>query len=538
MTYIAPSSNIRILKDVPLDTTYNHTIYFASASAQSSYFIGKQKYNLTNYTYQRVNSNTIRVGLSADDLYDCNYIMFQNTNFGTKWFYAFITEVNYINNEVAEVRYELDVMQSWFFDFELHQCFVEREHALIDTIGNNIAPEPVALGEYVFNDYGKITSALDPLCVIIAVSDTGEAATTGNVYDGVYSGVTYHAYNIDDTSGINTFVSQYLQSPDSIVSMYMCPVICVGQVIPEGGLVITGSTSGWGYTSSGAALVGNEDLDGYTPVNKKMYTYPYNFFHVDNASGQALDLRYEFFENLTHTPQLKIDGIVSAPVKITCRPYNYKGVANNVLNTEVITLDNYPQCSWNIDAYKVWLSQNIIPYAGRILGAGAGLAGNVGQAGIGLMTGDYVGALQGAGRAIGSAQNVQTQVSDFMSSAYQASISADIMRGSIASGNVNVSHGYQTFYGGRCSITAQYARSIDNFFTMFGYATNQIKVPNTHGRPHWNYVKTGGCVIVGSIPADYERAICNIHDAGITYWMNGDEVGHYDLDNTIGGDSD
>ena len=48
--YIAPNTNIRILKNVPLDTSYDHTIWFDSASAQSTYFIGKQKYNLATYT--------------------------------------------------------------------------------------------------------------------------------------------------------------------------------------------------------------------------------------------------------------------------------------------------------------------------------------------------------------------------------------------------------------------------------------------------------------------------------------------------------
>ena len=95
--YINPQTNIRILSNVPLDTTYDHTIYFDSASAQYNYFISLQKYNLTNYTYQRVKRGVARVGIKADNLYDCNYMMFQNTAYGNKWFYAFITSVEYIN---------------------------------------------------------------------------------------------------------------------------------------------------------------------------------------------------------------------------------------------------------------------------------------------------------------------------------------------------------------------------------------------------------------------------------------------------------
>ena len=82
------------------------------------------------------------------------------------------------------------------------------------------------------------------------------------------------------------------------------------------------------------------------------------------------------------------------------------------------------------------------------------------------------------------------------------------------------------------SITADYARMIDDFFSMFGYATKRIKVPNRSSRPQWNYVKTGGCIINGSIPADAERMICAIHDRGITYWKNAVNYGNYSLDNS------
>ena len=114
--YIEPQTNVKLLRNVPLDNTYEHTIYFGDAGSQTSYFSGLTKYNLTNYTYQRVNSNQMRVAKKADDLYDCNYLMFQNTAFGSKWFYAFVTGVEYVNNETSTITYEIDVMQTWFFD--------------------------------------------------------------------------------------------------------------------------------------------------------------------------------------------------------------------------------------------------------------------------------------------------------------------------------------------------------------------------------------------------------------------------------------
>ena len=85
--YIEPNSNIKIYKNVPLDNTYNHTLYFSSLSSQKAYFHGNSdilKYNLTAQSYQRVVKGSMRIAVKADNLYDCNYLAFQNSSFGTK----------------------------------------------------------------------------------------------------------------------------------------------------------------------------------------------------------------------------------------------------------------------------------------------------------------------------------------------------------------------------------------------------------------------------------------------------------------------
>ena len=184
--YINPQTNIKLLKNVPLDTSYEHTIYFSSASDQSTYFASLVKYNLTNYTYQRVKRGYARVGIKADSLYDCNYMMFQNTAYGSKWFYAFITSVEYVNNECSEITFELDVMQSWFFNCKPDYCFVEREHSKSDNVGDNILPEPVEIGEQIYSSGVNQVDNLGELCVIVESLDTSAAEFSGVIYDGIY----------------------------------------------------------------------------------------------------------------------------------------------------------------------------------------------------------------------------------------------------------------------------------------------------------------------------------------------------------------
>lgn len=516
--YIQPETNIRILRNVPLDTTYEHTIYFGSKSAQYNYFAGLTKYNLTNYTYQRVKRGVCRVGIKADNLYDCNYMMFQNKAYGDKWFYAYITSVEFVNNECAEISFELDVIQTWFFDCEPDYCFVEREHTVTDAIGEHIEPEAVDTGEYIFNTYEPIKLMRD-MVVAISIADV-DGGVDGTLYDGVYGGTTIWAYDSTDTNGINAKLNEYTEKPDSIVGMYMFPKLFIGSIPDNHRLNYGASASATVIELNG--VTNNTLLDGYKPKNKKLYTYPYNFYHVDNGSGSSLILRYEFFNK--GKPVVQISGTVTQPVSAVLRPCAYKGLPSRTelsdagqLFTESIALNNYPICSWSFDAYQAWVAQNAIPI------------GINGVASVAKLS-----AVSDSPFMLGSGERgIIGQVASVLTQAYKASISADITKGNLNNGCVNVANNVQQFNGGRCSVSKEYAKMIDDYFSMFGYSVRRIKKPNRFTRPHWNYVKTIGATITGSVPADDMRKICQIYDAGITFWKRGSEVGRYDLDNSV-----
>lgn len=520
--YIQPNSDLYLLNNVPLDDTYDHTLYFASASAQSSYFLGRRKYSLTGQSYQRVNKGVARVGVLADNLYDVNYIMFRNTAFGTKWFYAFVKKIEYVNNNCSDVYYEMDVLQTWHFDYNLDDCFVVRQHTTTDNIGDNINPEPLAIPECVTNGYHTVTYGqegfgLSDMAVIIAIVDTNNE-TSGTLYDGIYGSAQLFAYSDTDIDGINAKVNEYVQKPDAIIGMYMLPEKIIAGGIPSDHQIKIGSRARQ-LSATLDTISTSDTLNGYKPKNNKLYTYPYNFIQVDDGLGSTLPLRYEFFSN--HTARVLVEGTITQPVSIVLRPYNYKNSQSGsaatypTLNTEMISLGNFPLCSWNVDSYQAWVAQNTLPI---VIGGAKTVGGIIGQA----LTGNIGGAIMTAFEG----------VTGPMQQDYQASIAADQSRGSLSNGGPNVASGKCNFFWARMSVPASVAVSIDDFFTRFGYAMNRLTTPNRSARPHWNYVKTAGCTVTGSVPADDMRKICGIYDVGVTWWKNPAEIGNYSLDNS------
>lgn len=116
----------------------------------------KAKFKLEKYSYQRKNG-VLTVALTTEQLYDCNYIAYKNTSFENKWFYGFITNIEYVSNDVTNIYFSEDVLQTWMFDYTLNPCFVAREHTLDDTIGSNIQPENLELGPYIYENQHTLT---------------------------------------------------------------------------------------------------------------------------------------------------------------------------------------------------------------------------------------------------------------------------------------------------------------------------------------------------------------------------------------------
>ena len=123
-----PQTEVHLLSNVPFNFSYNNVMDFDTINEQTTYFINKSKLEFEDLTHQRVNNNSINLEVAYEDLYDVNYMMFQNEKIPGKWFYAFITSYDFVSPNVTRISYQIDVYQTWLFEMEWQTTYVEREH--------------------------------------------------------------------------------------------------------------------------------------------------------------------------------------------------------------------------------------------------------------------------------------------------------------------------------------------------------------------------------------------------------------------------
>ena len=546
MAAITPSTELYLLK-APLEDDGRNTLTFASKTAQYNYFIGLPKLNEhglssvdanPDFTYQR-KDGIIRFPAHIDDLYGYNYVMYKNSNYGNKWFYAFISKMEYVNDNTTFISIKTDVFQTWQFDMHYKASFIEREHANTDTPGDNTIPEGLEIGEPIANgntlsmpytfegDYYIAFQLSDLTTELINNAPSGYGAD--QVYGGIFSGLW--------TICVPTYTSaltlikhyDYKNKGDAIVSCYYAAPLTA---TATGGAKTVSLPTGSGSVNAliiypdsynDAKLIADErlskptSLNGYTPVNKKLLTYPYSYFIGTNNAGSTCVYHYEDFT--TSDCRFQVVGALCQGMSIKCMPFYYKDLGNDMksLNDYSLTAGKTPTCAWSSDYYLNWVAQNS---SAMQIQAGGSLA---------------VGAMNAAatGNLLGFAGNALSTVFGVMAETERASKVPDQAKGNAAAGDINVSLGVDCFnFKGMCC-RAGYALRIDNFFSMYGYKTNRVKIPNITGRLNWNYVKTIGFNFTGDIPQEDADEIRTLFDNGLTLWHNPSTYLDYSQSNPI-----
>lgn len=537
-----PSTTIYLCAGVPLNNRYDHTLRFLSRDDQLQYFQGKVVRTLTDYSYVR-KSWKLKVAATMEAAREWSYLFFTNGASGKRYFY-FINQIEYINDNAVELTLEMDVMQTYQFDWTLRPCYVEREHSPTDTVGENTINEGLDAGELITAATETIDLSSDLVVMTAATVDLNtvlihpeqDPTILGSCYENLFGGFGITATPLKDDNGISLWddlagVLNTLNTKgkiDTVFAMWMYPKKLI-------------TTNNGDYENPFIKYVEkSKDFDyevtkkpatfgTYTPKNAKMLQYPYRFMYVTNNDGGAAMYHYEKFPSVNSIGFL-IQGNIAPDAVVKLIPLNYKGVGTN--HDESLAMSGYPLCSWNNDSYKMWLAQNQNQQKMNLAVSGLKIAGGVAAIAAGVVGSGATGGLSGVAGITAGAGLVSSGASNIASQLAQRAdqeVQPPQARGSY-SGSHNVARGLQNFVIHHKQIDEYHARVIDDYFSMYGYATRKVKTPNYTSRPGWNYIKTVGSNVGGNFCQEDLKQINEIFDKGITFWKNTD-VGNYDLNN-------
>ena len=498
MAVFTPQGVVKLIGVVPFNPSYENVVRFSSEYIQQSYFNSKTIDEIDEFTFIRKDSG-IKVPVNIENLYGVNYVAYKNSG---KWIYCFVTDKQYINDGTTQLTLEVDVFQTWLFQMNIRRCFVEREHVADDSFGKHLTEEGLDTGDFKRVSLTR-SGHLENMSIVVALTADEELTSYyGNLYGGIYSGLYYFAVSADSggVGAVNDLIQTLVGNGkgDRIISIFMCPTD------------FTTTTGASAKTYDISPSNRPTSIDGYTPRNNKLLTYPYTFLYVSNNNGLSATYKYEFMTN-PDSPQFELTGDFSPSPTIFLIPKGYKGIGANY--DEKLVLGNYPQCSWTSDIYAAWLASNRNTMS-------LGFANNALQAIGGIATGNIALTGMGVSGVIGQIAQMKDR-----------EIQPNQARGNTGGGGSTLAVGIHDFHFMPTTITREYAERIDNFFDMYGYKVNTVKTPNITGRPYWNYVKTNGSIVVGDIAMEDIQKIQTIFNNGVTIWHNPDNVGNYSLNN-------
>lgn len=334
-----PQTEVHLLTGVPFNISYNNVRDFKTAEEQLSYFIGKTKFTFDKLTYQRVTANSIKLDINYNDLLDVNYMMFKNESIKNKWFFAFITDYEFVSENTTRITYQLDVFQTYLFDYQFQSTYVEREHTTRYDIDGypiiNTLDEGLAYGSDYITTKIKHYEQLEGIIWAIIVSKVNLQAIPNKAYGGsnvsniptplYFYGVPISAdgsnmgnFTINGTSvsTIQDLWNLFTNSPDfvgSIVSMYYTSYVpfvvskqssnaitvsSIGGSLVDlyGGLKVL-KFSGFKWGTFMPTIF--EDMYAQFPKysESKLLMYPYSLIEITNFKGETFTLKMENMTN-------------------------------------------------------------------------------------------------------------------------------------------------------------------------------------------------------------------------------------------------
>lgn len=532
---------LKLYKNFPIND-YANQVYYANQDTRNAEFDKYEDRSIKDLASCDKTKQQIRLQV--------NYYVGNQYNYGciienNKRYYIFIDKVEWKSNlNTVILHYSYDYWQTYCYQITLKESYVEREHVSDDTFGKHIIDEGLPIDEYKVQSSDVLNGDNNGMYFCISVSDTNGVISTGHsVQESIPSTCRPSKYEqsvqitfSDDLDIISHYLDMLVAKNkiDGISGLYSIPKVAIPEKIQKQGY-------DWNTGEDDVKYIGfNNDLpamlewdlskpstiDGYTPINKKCFTYPYCFANITNNNGSSL---YGQFELADDKATVKFRYYFPCIEGNTSFGYlaEYDGVSKN--------FDKSIQGQTNIElpfvtnTFSAYMSANQNSIANQYSTIGRNEKASLAKSGIngavGLIGNIAAGNVAGA---VSSVLGTAGGVADAMLSSYNQRQAIDSSLKDVES-KANVSHGAYTgvgniicgqigFKGQLITVTAENIKMIDDYFSMFGYKVNTIKVPQFTSRKYWNYIKTSGINMIGNVPQDALNVLKQMFDNGVTMW--------------------
>lgn len=582
MAYVTPNSSIQLYKGVKLAEGAEDTLYFASRSAQESYFGGSgvtPTWTASNFTFiGDKDIHKIRVSASFSTVKDCNYLRYKNTGYENKWMYCFIKNVAHISDECTEIEYKIDPLQTWLpsVDYTLKQCHILRQHENYpgtEKIGGNIQPEniqipahhPLKQGNDYYQMYNPFANGTY-ICCMLPKMPRGlfywwNGPTGWKTWDiASMMGMFPPTVEIDDVpvgNPITIFDMASSSEMDKLTVMLGLwgDLVLHTWIVPKDSISLSQiDTTNWKLSNySGSTLSGLE-----VPVNI-IGTFvasqpglpglePTEVIPVPTGPVHSNSLVHTFTANLEKMPNDGQTGYTVHNKKLFTNPFSYFVLEASNGQQEIYSFEDFTNSTspYNQPTFRLilsvldenvaiepsgydyldegWTKQVVLPP----VPAGAFSASNASYVEKAISSTIMQLGTIAATASFGVAGGVAASGANML-----VNEATPRNKGGSVNNLSNIAHWYSQSKGfkGYIMYPDNYYQ-IDRFFDAYGYTQNGFDVPSIDHRKLWCYIQTDAANFTPiNVPAKYMQEINELFDKGIRFHKGDSTIGNLTGDN-------
>lgn len=557
MTKVEPQSKVIFYTNTGINK-YADQKFFGTIQEQETWFATHTWRTYDDFQYVR-HGGFLVIPESYDNMLNADYLSFSNDNWRFKEFYAFILNIEYVNDGATRVDFALDCFQTWMFDIVYDKrTFVQNAHVADIPFyqwDTNVCPEGLEFGtEYLIKRQEIINLSGGAYLIASSIkldkTDFGSInepilkSSSGGVFDRCPSALDYYFASINGASSIYAimrylsnypWISQGIQSitfvPNEFINFDGCEKVSLGNsseiyLLKLNTVYVSNYTEQTFVFSSGFG----------TDLLQKLYTYPYAFVEMSAYNGQSFIIKPQNVNSDSFT--VRTEFVIGANPRICSYIVNYLNGTGRDLNKfgeylyAGISLGNLPQFPILKDGYLMTLANTAYQrnFERDLIYENADIADRLNVADSIVKGANDLTSLNFKGLANDYYQyarqdylidvNTSQSIRRVNQAVTNASVTPPSLQGTTGGDTFNIAKQVFGITLKWKMILPQYQVRISNFFKRYGYTINEFRDIRwlLTGNTEVNYVKTVNCHLSGNIPKEDINELEQVFDAGISLW--------------------